>query len=119
MVRKWEKDMSNVSQTTTSDISNYVRPSENTSLDKILKTSSNLISTESVKLEKDESPSSPESYSKYPEVKRIQIFLNEWNNLIPSLKELSSYSHKYYKDRLRILLHRIATEKHPYPLERL
>ena len=42
MVKKWEKNMSNVSQTTTSDISNYVRPSENTSLDKILPRLSNL-----------------------------------------------------------------------------
>ena len=122
MVKKWEKDMSNVSQTTTSDISNYVRPSENTSLDKILKTSSNLISTESVKLEKDESPSSPKFNHKYNyELKRIRDFIEHYRSIKDDRDSYWNYVIKLalhnWLEKERKLLHNIAVSNHPFPNE--
>ncbi len=104
MEKRWEKDMSNVSQSTTSHISNYVQLQKNRTLDTLSsKTLYNVISTELVKLSEDASSHSPKFKFKYLEINRILIFLNEWNELIPSLQELTQDSHKYYMNRLKEL----------------
>ena len=51
------------------------------------------------------------------EIYRIQVFLDSYNSISPSLKELTRHSYKYYQDKLRDLLFKRGTTKHPFPEE--
>lgn len=55
------------------------------------------------------------------ELKRIQDFLDEYQDKTPFLQKLviNSGVHKYYKDKFRKLMFDIGTSNHPYPEENL
>tara|TARA_A100001015_G_C15007192_1_gene721268 strand:+ start:764 stop:949 length:186 start_codon:yes stop_codon:yes gene_type:complete len=55
------------------------------------------------------------------EIKRVQDFLNQSQDLKPYLKEIviSSGVYKYYQDKFRELMFDMGTTNHPYPEERL
>ena len=51
------------------------------------------------------------------EIQRIQEFLGTYEQITPTLRNLTRHSYKYYKDKLRELMVREGLNPHPYPEE--
>ena len=117
----YNNNINTIDNSNQNQINNYVNYSSEKTLNRLLKTSSNLISTKSVKLEKDASSSPPKFNHKYNyELKRIRDFIehyrsikddrNSWNYVI----KLALHN---WLEKERKLLHNISVSNHPFPNE--
>ena len=118
----YNNNINTIDNSNQNQINNYVNDSSEKTLNRLLKTSSNLISTESVKLEKDASSSPPKSNHKYNyELKRIRDFIEHYRSIKDDRDSYWNYVIKLalhnWLEKERKLLHNIAVSNHPFPNE--
>ena len=118
----YNNNFNTIDNSNQNQINNYVNDSSEKTLNRLLKTSSNLISTESVKLEKDASSSPPKSNHKYNyELKRIREFIEHYRSIKDDRDSYWNYVIKLalhnWLEKERKLLHNIAVSNHPFPNE--
>ena len=118
----YNNNFNTIDNSNQNQINNYVNDSSEKTLNRLLKTSSNLISTESVKLEKDASSSPPKSNHKYNyELKRIRDFIEHYRSIKDDRDSYWNYVIKLalhnWLEKERKLLHNIAVSNHPFPNE--
>ena len=117
----YNNNINSIDNSNQNQINNYVNDSSEKTLNRLLKTSSNLISTESVKLEKDASSSPPKSNHKYNyELKRIRDFIEHYRSIKDDRNSLNYaiiLALHNWLEKERKLLHNIAVSNHPFPNE--
>ena len=118
----YNNNINTIDNSNQNQINNYVNDSSEKTLNRLLKTSSNLISTESVKLEKDASSSPPKFNHKYNyELKRIRDFIEHYRSIKDDRDSNWNYVIKLalhnWLEKERKLLHNISVSNHPFPNE--